>query len=69
MQRLDIGQSADPMLVEPGKKRTRSPVIGHPGIIAVDRGGEEFQESARRAIASIPRSSPAPRPRSAVSMS
>jgi hypothetical protein len=35
MQRLDIGESADAVLLEPGEERAHGPVIGHVGVVIV----------------------------------
>ncbi len=51
MQRLDIGDLADLVIIAPGEEPTARPIIGHAGILVPDRRGEEFQEPARRPIA------------------
>jgi hypothetical protein len=53
VERLDIREFANAMLLEPGEERTRGPVIGHPGVVVLDRGGEKIEETARRAIAGV----------------
>jgi hypothetical protein len=53
VDRLDIGELVDAVLRQPGKERARSPVIGQAGVLVADRGGEEFEEPARRVIAGI----------------
>ena len=51
MQRLDIGNLADLVMVAPGEEPSCSPVIGHAGILVADGGGEEFEEAARGLVA------------------
>ena len=51
MQRLDIGDLANLVLVAPGEEPATGPIIGHAGILVPDRRGEEFQEPARRLVA------------------
>ena len=51
MQRLDIGNLSDLVMVAPGEEPSRSPVIGHAGIFVADGGGEEFEEAARGLVA------------------
>ena len=53
MQRLDIGDFADLVLVAPGEEPTAGPVIRHARILVPDRRGEEFQEPARRLVAGV----------------
>ena len=53
MERLDIGEVADTVLVEPGEERAHGPVIGHARVLVADRGGEEFEKAARGVIAGI----------------
>jgi hypothetical protein len=40
VERLDIDQRHDPGSIEPGKEIRDSPVIGHPGVLVADSGGE-----------------------------
>ena len=51
MQRLDIGDLADLVMVAPGEEPDGSPVIGHAGIFVADGGGEEFEEAAGGLVA------------------
>ena len=44
---------AELVLVAPGEEPAAGPVIGHAGVLVADRGGEEFQEAARRAVAGV----------------
>jgi hypothetical protein len=46
MERLDIDEPADAVLLEPGEERADGPVIRHAGVIVLDRGGEKIQETA-----------------------
>src|SRR5665213_1689868 len=48
VQRLDIGELADLVLVAPVKEPDAGPVIRHARVLVADRRGEEFQEAARR---------------------
>ena len=50
---LDIGELADPMLLDPGEEGARSPIIGHARVLIADLGGEEFEEPARSMITGI----------------
>ena len=45
MQRLDILDPAEPVVVAPGEKPDDGPVIGHAGIGVPDGGGEEFEKA------------------------
>ena len=51
MQRLDIGDLADLVMVAPGEEPLGGPVISHAGIFVADGGGEEFEEAARGLVA------------------
>jgi hypothetical protein len=53
MERLDIGEIADSVLVKPGEERAHGAVISHPGVLVADRGGEEFEKAAGGMIAGI----------------
>ncbi len=53
MQRLDIGELAEPMLVAPGEEAGRSPVIGKPRVVVADGRGEEFEEAAGGVVAGV----------------
>ena len=53
MDRLDVGQFADPVPLDPGEEGTRSRVIGHARVLVADRGGEEFEEAARGMLTGI----------------
>jgi hypothetical protein len=48
VDRLDVGELADLVLLDPGEKMAGGPVIGHAGVLVADGGGEEFEEPARR---------------------
>jgi hypothetical protein len=49
---LDIGKLTDPVPLDPGKERTRSPVIGHARVPIADRCRKELDEPSRGPIAS-----------------
>ena len=51
MQRLDIGDLADLVLVAPGEEPAAGPVIGRAGVLVADGRGEEFEEAARGVVA------------------
>jgi len=51
VERLDVGELADLVPVDPGKELRDGPVIGHPGVLIADGGGEEFEEAADRGVA------------------
>jgi hypothetical protein len=52
VHRLDVRQFADVVLLEPGEKRARRPVIGLACVPVADRRGEEFEEAACGLVAS-----------------
>jgi hypothetical protein len=41
------------VLLEPGEERAHGPVIGHAGVVVLDRGGKKIEEPARRAIPGV----------------
>jgi hypothetical protein len=47
MNRLDLGERADLVPLEPREKMARGPIIGHTGVLIADRRGEKFDEPAR----------------------
>jgi hypothetical protein len=53
MEGLDIGELANPVLIEPGEERAYGPVIGHARVVVLDRGGDKIEEPACCAIAGI----------------
>ena len=53
MQRLDIGDFADGVLVAPGEEPAAGPVIGHARILVPDRRGEELEEATRGLVAGV----------------
>ena len=53
VQRLDISDAADPMLVAPAEKIANRPVGRHAGVLVADRGGEELEEPARGLVAGV----------------
>jgi hypothetical protein len=46
MQRLDVGELADPAPLDPCEELTRGPVISHARVAVADAGGEKFEEAA-----------------------
>ena len=53
VDRLDVGELVDAVLLQPGKKVAHGPVIGHAGVLVADRRGEEFEEAARSMLAGV----------------
>jgi hypothetical protein len=51
MQRLDIGDLADLVMVAPGEEPLGGSLIGHAGIFVADGGGEKFEEAASGLVA------------------
>jgi hypothetical protein len=51
VERLDIDQRHDAGGFEPGEEVRHGPVIGHPGVLVPDGGGEEFEEAADGGVA------------------
>jgi hypothetical protein len=51
MERLDIGDLADLVLVAPGEEPRGGAIVRHAGVFVADGGGEEFQEAARGLVA------------------
>jgi hypothetical protein len=51
VDRLDVGELANLVLLDPAKEVAGGPVIGHARVLVADRGGEEFQEPARCMVA------------------
>jgi hypothetical protein len=53
VNRLDIVELANAVLLDPGEEVAHGPVIGHPGVFVADLGGEKLNEASRRVIADI----------------
>ena len=53
VDRLDVGELVNAVLLQPGKKVAHGPVIGHAGVLVADRRSKELQEPARRMIAGV----------------
>jgi hypothetical protein len=53
VQRLDIGELADLVMVAPGEEPADRMQIRRPGVPVAGGGGEEFQEALRRRVAGI----------------
>ena len=47
MDRLDVRELTDPVLLDPGKEVARGPVMGHARVAIADTGGDELGETAR----------------------
>jgi hypothetical protein len=45
VHRLEVGQPADLVLLDPREKVTCGPVVGHAGVLVADRRGEKFKEA------------------------
>jgi hypothetical protein len=50
VQRLDVPQASERVLIAPVEEPDAGPVVGLPGVLVADGHGEEFQEPARRLI-------------------
>ena len=48
MQRLDVGECAELVMLAPGEEPADRMQVGHAGVLVADGGGEEFQEAVRR---------------------
>jgi len=53
VHRLDVGELANAVLLDPCEEGAHGPVIGHTGVLVADLRGEEFQEPARGMVAGI----------------
>jgi hypothetical protein len=53
VQRLDIGELAELVVLAPGKEAARSMQIGGPGVLIADGRAEEFQIAARGVLAGV----------------
>ena len=51
VQRLDIGEAAELVVLAPGEEAADRMQIGRTGVLVADSGGEEFQEAARGLVA------------------
>ena len=51
MHGLDIGQLADPVLIDPAEEVAHGPVIGNAGVPVADLGRKEFEETPSRMVA------------------
>jgi hypothetical protein len=51
VKRLDVGELADLVALDPGEEFRRA-VIGHAGVPVADGGGEEFEEASSGVVAS-----------------
>jgi hypothetical protein len=47
VERLDVGELADPGALDPSEELRHGPVIGHAGVLVADGGGKELQEPSR----------------------
>ena len=53
MQRLDIDELAELMLIAPGKELEHRSVIGHAGILVADGRREEFEEASGGVVTGV----------------
>jgi hypothetical protein len=53
VQRLDIDELAELMLVTPSKELEHRPVVGHTGVFVADGGGKEFEEASGGVVAGV----------------
>jgi hypothetical protein len=53
VDRLDVSQPADLVPLDPVEEVTRSPVIGHAGVLVADRRGKKFEESFCGMVADV----------------
>ncbi len=51
VQRLDVGDLAEPVMVAPGEEPDAGMIIRHAGVFVADGGGEEFEEAAGGLVA------------------
>ena len=51
VQRLDVGDLADLVMLAPAEEPNAGPIIGHAGVFVADGGGEEFEEAAAGLVA------------------
>jgi hypothetical protein len=51
VQRLDVGELADAVVLAPGEEFSHGMQVGCAGVPIADGGGEEFQEAARGVVA------------------
>ena len=63
VERLDIGDLADLVPVDPGEEPHGGAIIGLPRVLVADGGGEEFKEAARGLVAGLGDHARAPRRR------
>jgi hypothetical protein len=53
MDRLDVCELADLVLLDPGEEVARGPVVDHAGVFVADRRGEKFDEAPRGLVAGV----------------
>ena len=53
MQRLDVGELAELVMLAPGEEPADRMQVGRPRVLVADGGGEEFQEAAGRVVAGV----------------
>ena len=51
VERLDIGDLANPVPVAPGEEPHDGAIVRHAGVLVADGGGEEFEEAAAGLVA------------------
>jgi hypothetical protein len=53
VQRLDVGELAEPVMLAPGEEPVDRMEVGRPRVPVADGGGEELQEALRGGIAGV----------------
>ena len=53
VQRLDIGEAAELVVLAPGEEAAGRMQIGRTGVLVADSGGEEFQEAASGGVTGV----------------
>ena len=53
VQRFDVSELADLVLPDPAKEVAHGPVIGHAGVVVLDRGRKKLEKPPGRPIAGI----------------
>ena len=53
VNRLDVGQPADLVPLDPVEEVARGPVIGHAGVLVADRRRKKFEEALRGMVAGV----------------
>jgi len=53
VQRLDVGELADAVVLAPGEEPAGGMQVGRAGVLVADVGGKEFQEAAGSLVAAV----------------